>query len=160
MKEIYLAGGCFWGVEAYFQAVKGVVETNVGYANGDISNPKYEDLKQHRATHAETVRIRYDENITNLNKILDHFFYIIDPYSVNKQGNDYGLQYRSGIFYTNDEDKKAIMDYLSKIPDSKNFKVLIEKLNNYYEAEEYHQSYLKKNPHGYCHIDLNNMKKD
>ncbi len=154
MKTIYLAGGCFWGVEAFFQRIKGVTNTKVGYANGDTVNPSYEDLKAHRATHAETVMVEYDESIIPLETVLRAYFSIIDPYSVNKQAHDEGLQYRTGIFYLNEEDHKKIMNYVNKLDGHEDFKIKIEKLDNFYDAEEYHQSYLKKNPHGYCHVDL------
>lgn len=160
MKTIYLAGGCFWGVEAYYQRLKGVINTRVGYANGNTINPSYEDLKMHNATHAETVKIDYDENVTSLSTLLMHYFRMIDPYSVNRQGNDIGLQYRTGIFYLNEDDRLEIMAYINSLDNHENFKIIIEKLDNFYDAEEYHQSYLKKNPHGYCHVDLSVIKKE
>ena len=108
MKTIYFAGGCFWGVEAFFQRIKGVVNTRVGYANGDIENPSYEDLKYKRATHAETVKVDYDENIISLEKLLSYYFSIIDPYAVNRQANDIGLQYRTGVFYLDKNGNKHL----------------------------------------------------
>ena len=115
-------------MQAYFKLINGVVNTTVGYANGNIEHPKYEDLKNGRATHAETLKIEYDEKVISLKTILVYYFKVIDPYSVNKQGEDEGIQYRTGIFYLNDLQKDEINKYLSEIPDSKNFKVLIEPL--------------------------------
>lgn len=158
MKTIYFAGGCFWGVEAFFQRIKGVVNTRVGYANGDIENPSYEDLKYKRATHAETVKVDYDENIISLEKLLSYYFSIIDPYAVNRQANDIGLQYRTGVFYLDKNDEIKIRNYFNTLDNHENFKIIIEELKNFYDAEEYHQNYLKKNPHGYCHIDLSEVK--
>ena len=163
MKTIYRAAGCFWGSQAFYSRLKGVLSTRAGYANGDKVNPSYEDLKQHRATHAETVKIDYDENILSLEKILSYYLQIIDPYSVNHQGEDYGLQYRTGIFYLTEEDHRFILDFLQKKEAEYNkgkFAILVEPLTNFYDAEEYHQDYLKKNPHGYCHVNLNLVKKE
>ena len=153
MKTIYLAGGCFWGVEAYFQRLKGVISTKVGYANGNTTNPKYEDLKQGKATHSETVLIQYDENIISLEKLLEHYLRFVDPYSINKQGHDEGLQYRSGV-YGNKEDLKKVKQYFDAHLKPE-YKIEILPLDNFYNAEEYHQNYLKKNPNGYCHVNLN-----
>ena len=102
MKIIYVAGGCFWGVEAYYKKLKGIIDTECGYANGNSVNPSYEDLKNHIATHAETVKIVYDENVISLTKILEHFLRIVDPYEINHQGEDYGIQYRTAIYYVNE----------------------------------------------------------
>ncbi|HHU24770.1 MAG: peptide-methionine (S)-S-oxide reductase MsrA [Bacilli bacterium] len=157
MKRIILAGGCFWGVEAYFQRLKGVVKTTVGYTNGNMENPTYEDLKKHRATHAEACEIYYDETIMPLEKLLTHFFRIIDPTSLNQQGMDIGLQYRTGIYYTAEEDLKTINEYIEKIRNNYARPIVVEvqKEKGYYLAEEYHQDYLDKNPQGYCHVNLN-----
>ena len=163
MRTLYLAAGCFWGCQAFFDQMKGVVKTQVGYANGNTVNPKYEDLKHGQATHAETVKIEYDENLISLDKILDYYLFIIDPYSVNHQGEDYGIQYRTGVFYEDDNYGNEIKSHLKKREDELNkgpFAILIEPLENFYPAEEYHQDYLKKNPHGYCHVNLNSIKKE
>ncbi len=157
MKIIYIAGGCFWGVEAYFQSLKGVLETKVGYANGNTVNPKYEDLKKGIASHSETVKINYDENIISLEDILEHFLRFVEPYSVDRQGHDIGHQYRSGIYYTDLADKDVVLNYFSKTlnPD---YKIEVLPLDNFYLAEEYHQDYLIKNPGGYCHVNLGLIK--
>ena len=158
-KVIYIAGGCFWGVEAYYDLLKGVISTRVGYANGDKENPTYEEVKSHLTTHAETLKLIYDDSIISLEKILEHFLRFVDPYSIDKQGHDEGHQYRSGIYYINDGDEKVIRDYFDKHLNV-GYKIEIKKLENFYDAEEYHQDYLKKNPGGYCHVNLSFAKKN
>lgn len=159
IKTIYIAGGCFWGVERYFQQIKGITNTKVGYANGNIVNPKYEDLKSHIATHSETVKIEYDNEIINLEAILNHFLRFVDPYSIDKQGEDYGHQYRSGVYFVDNDDQKVINDYFNNHlkPD---YKIEVLPLANFYLAEDYHQDYLIKNPNGYCHINFNLIKEE
>ena len=161
-KEIYFAGGCFWGMEAYFSRVKGVVETKVGYANGNIKNPSYEEVCKGIATHSECVKIIYNDKITNLDILLNHYFRVVNPYSVNKQGNDEGLQYRSGIYYLDVDSKSIIINYINNLQTHSNKKIVVEvlPLNNFYDAEIYHQKYLDKNPNGYCHIDLSLLKEE
>lgn len=153
-KEIYLAGGCFWGVEKYFASIKGVVFTNAGYANGRTDSPSYEDVLYGNTMHAETVRVIYDPDIISLPFILDMYYKIIDPVSVNKQGNDRGTQYRTGIYYTDANDRHIIEKSLKTLSESYDKPLAVEcsSLINYYPAEEYHQKYLDKNPFGYCHI--------
>ena len=153
MKTIYLAGGCFWGVEKFFQQAKGVISTRVGYANGTIENPHYEDLKLGLDDASETVEINYDENIVSLEKLLEYYLRIIDPYSVNKQGEDEGVQYRTGVYYRNNEDKDVIERFFAKNLGNTH-KVELLPLNKFYLAEEYHQNYLNKNPNGYCHVNM------
>ena len=154
-KEIYLAGGCFWGVEGYFQRLNGILDTEVGYANGNTEDTTYEKIKN--TDHAETLRLKYDENKINLTEILEHYFRIIDPTSVNKQGNDVGRQYRTGIYSKDEEVLKFAEEFIAE--KQKEFKeeiaVEVSKLENFIPAEEYHQDYLEKNPLGYCHINLN-----
>ena len=113
MKTIYLAGGCFWGVEKYFSMAKGVISTKVGYANGSIKNPSYEDLKKGRDDASETVKIEYDETIVSLEKLLEYYLRVVDPYSLNKQGEDEGIQYRTGIYFEDEADEKIIKDYFA-----------------------------------------------
>ena len=157
MKTIYLAGGCFWGVEHFFSLVKGIINTEVGYANGTLDNPKYEDLKHGLDDASETVKIDYDENVISLEKILELYLRVVDPYSVNKQGEDEGVQYRTGVYYQNDSDKEAIKKYFDNVLE-KDYKIEVVKLNKFFTAEEYHQDYLNKNPQGYCHINMAKLK--
>lgn len=154
-KEIYLAGGCFWGVEKYFSSIKGVMTTDVGYANGRTQNPRYEDVVYRNTNHAETVRVVYDPTIVSLPFILEMYYKIIDPTALNRQGNDKGTQYRTGIYYVDSQDKDIAQRSLEQL--AQNYagqKIMIElkPLEHYYKAEEYHQKYLDKNPDGYCHI--------
>lgn len=156
MKEIYLAGGCFWGLQAYFDLKSGIKETIVGYANGHTSNPTYEQVCTNSTGHAETVYIKYDENEIMLNRLLELFWKVIDPTSLNKQGGDIGTQYRTGIYYNNEKDIGIIKESLEKEAKkyTKAIVTEVEELKCFYPAEEYHQKYLEKNPNGYCHIDL------
>ena len=156
IKEIYLAGGCFWGVEEYFARIDGVIDSVSGYANGSFDNPSYENVCNNSG-HAETVHITYDSTKVSLDTLLKYYFRIIDPTSVNKQGNDKGVQYRTGIYYQNEEDKQIALNAIKEEQKkySKPIVVEIEKLKRFDKAEEYHQDYLKKNPNGYCHINLN-----
>ena len=156
MKDIYFAGGCFWGVEEYFSRINGVIDTEVGYANSKVENPSYELVCSGMTDSSETVKIIYDENIISLENLLEKLFLVIDPTLLNRQGNDIGSQYRTGIYYNNDEDFKLINSYIDKIRHNYDKDILTEvlKIKNFYPAEEYHQDYLKKNPNGYCHIKL------
>ena len=155
MKTIYLAGGCFWGVEHYLSFINGIKETTVGYANSDIASPSYEDLKAHRSLASETVEVLYDEDVISLKEILDLFFEIIDPTLLDQQGHDIGHQYRTGIYYTDTEDMPVIRNALAELSGKYERPVLTEllPLDNFTKAEEYHQDYLYKNPTGYCHVD-------
>lgn len=154
MKEIYLAAGCFWGAEKYFSLIPGVVSTEVGYANGRIDNPTYKEVCTDTTGFAETVKIKYNEEEISLTFLLDQFYKVIDPTSLNRQGKDRGTQYRTGIYYTNPEDEAIIKGSVVLLSESLKDPVAIEvkPLNNFYPAEEYHQDYLEKNPGGYCHI--------
>lgn len=156
-KRIVLAGGCFWGVEAYYQRLKGVIDTNVGYANGNIENPTYEQVCQGIATHAEAVEVKYNNDEISLSKILEHYFRMINPFSLNQQGNDIGIQYRTGIYYENELDKELVLEFINNKQKELDKQIMVEikPLENFYLAENYHQDYLIKNPGGYCHIDLN-----
>lgn len=161
IKDIYFAGGCFWGVEKYFSSIPGVIETCVGYANGLTSDPSYEDVCTKNTGHAETVKVSYDDELTSLEHLLYMFYEIIDPTSVNKQGNDRGTQYRSGIYYVCLEDEPKIVRSLKCLQEKYSSPLAIEvmPLYNFYRAEEYHQKYLDKNPSGYCHIDSKAFEK-
>ena len=156
-KEIYLAVGCFWGVEAYFSNLKGVLETEVGYANGNILNPTYQDLINGVATHAEVVKVKYE---IKLDKLLEHFFRIINPFILHRQGNDIGIQYRTGIYYLNQDDLPIIKKVIREFEAQHSKKTVVEvlPLKNYTKAEEYHQDYLVKNTRGYCHVDLSLLR--
>ena len=156
IESIYLAGGCFWGIEEYMDRIDGVVDAISGYANGNTQNPSYEDVIYKNTGHAETVLVKYDPEIIELKELLLYYFKVIDPVALNKQGNDVGTQYRTGIYYLNEEQKdvaKSLVDLKQK---EYNNPILVEilALDNFYEAEDYHQDYLKKNPQGYCTIDL------
>lgn len=159
--KIYLAGGCFWGVEAYFSKLPGIIKTEVGYANGNIQNPTYEKVLTGETEFAETVLIEYNPDKISLDEILAHYFDIVDLTTLNRQAHDSGTQYRSGIYYVKDQDKEIIEHAIEQ--EQKKYKnpivTEIKKLENFYPAEEYHQKYLDKNPRGYCHINLSKMEK-
>ena len=153
METVYLAGGCFWGMQKYFDQFDGVVKTEVGYANGPDRHPGYEEVCR-SSGHAETVRIDYDEEMISLTRILQYYFLVINPTSINRQGNDIGIQYRTGIYYIQEGQLKEINAEYSrqeKIAGAR-LAVEVEPLKNFFLAEEYHQKYLDKNPGGYCHI--------
>ena len=151
---IYLAGGCFWGTQRYFDCLAGVVRTEVGYANGSTKNPTYEQVKHENTGHAETVKVEYDPEKISLTELLEQYYKVIDPVSVNRQGGDIGVQYRTGIYYTDPAQKPVIDASLSKLQKQYSVPLAVEALplSNFYTAEEYHQKYLEKNPGGYCHI--------
>ncbi|WP_311492684.1 peptide-methionine (S)-S-oxide reductase MsrA [uncultured Anaerococcus sp.] len=157
MRDIYLAGGCFWGVDAYFSKLEGVLATEVGYSNGNTTTTTYEEL--YKTDFAETVKVTFDEEKISLRDILEHFYYIINPFSLNRQGNDLGRQYRTGIYSKNENDLEVAKNFLSEKQKECDRKILVEveTLNTYVVAEAYHQDYLKKNPAGYCHIDLTDV---
>ncbi|MBQ6560193.1 MAG: peptide-methionine (S)-S-oxide reductase MsrA [Erysipelotrichaceae bacterium] len=156
MKKIYLAGGCFWGVEHYLSLIEGIRETTVGYANSDIPSPAYEDLKAHRSSASETVEAVYDETVIALKEILEMFFRIIDPTVLDQQGHDIGHQYRTGIYYDDEQDLPVIQEAMEELSSHYDKPVVTEvlKLESFTKAEDYHQDYLIKNPDGYCHVDL------
>lgn len=154
MKEIYLAGGCFWGTEHYFKQIHGVVGTEVGFANGNTENPTYKEVYTDQTGYAETVRVTYDERVVTLEFLLNMFFKAIDPVSLNKQGHDEGTRYRTGIYYTS-EDQLAVVDKVFAEQQALTAEpIVVERLplKNFYAADEYHQDYLDKNPQGYCHL--------
>lgn len=153
-KEIYLAGGCFWGTEHYFKQMDGVVETEVGFANGHTQNPTYKEVYTDRTGYAETVRVRYNPELISLEFLLQMFFKAIDPLSLNKQGHDEGTRYRTGIYYTDVEDLPVIDNVYAEEQKNYDQPLAVEKqpLERFYPAEEYHQDYLDKNPSGYCHL--------
>lgn len=156
LQTIYLAGGCFWGIEAYISRIYGVKDVTVGYANGTGENPSYEDVVRGNRGFVETAEVKYDPERVQLTELLTDFFKVINPTSVNKQGNDVGINYRTGIYYVNDGDLPVINAVVAKEQTKYDKKIVTElmPLQNYYLAEEYHQDYLEKNPDGYCHVDL------
>ena len=150
---IYLAGGCFWGTQKFFDQFDGVTATEVGYANGPDARPTYQDVCA-SSGHAETVRVDYDPSVLSLAKLLEYYFMVIDPLSVNRQGHDSGIQYRTGIYYT-DESQLHEIETVYRAQEAKagaKLAVELQPLQNFFTAEEYHQKYLDKNPNGYCHI--------
>jgi len=142
-RTILLGGGCFWCIEAAFQNLPGVTKVTSGYAGGSVKNPSYEEVCNGETGHAEVVKIQYDQEKVNLTKILELFFLVHDPTTLNRQGADSGTQYRSIIIYNDEADKKLIDDYLSKIKDSYSEPIVTEvkAYMDFYEAEEYHKNY-------------------
>ena len=153
-RELYLAGGCFWGMQKYLDNVCGVLQTEVGYANGKTENPTYEEVCSCGTGHAETVHVLYDAQRVSLEELLELYYGAINPTSLNRQGGDIGSQYRTGIYYTEEEDLPVIVRSISSLQARLDKPVAIEvkTLENFSLAEEYHQKYLDKNPNGYCHI--------
>ena len=161
MSEIYLAGGCFWGTEKYIASIHGVLSTEVGYANGKTLNPTYEEVCTNNTGHAETVHVVYDPGIVSLEFLLELYYEAIDPTSYNRQGGDFGSQYRTGIYYVDDKDLPVIESSISKLQKriDKPIAIEVKRLENFSPAEEYHQKYLDKNPAGYCHIGRSKIEK-
>lgn len=161
INKIIVAGGCFWGVQAYYLKVRGVVSAISGYHGGHKDFPKYQEVCTQLTGHTESVYLEYDSSQTNLIKILDHYFHITNPTSLNYQKGDIGTHYRSGIYYFSDEDKKIINEYINCIKDFYDEKIVTEVLpaDEFWPAEDYHQDYLDKNPGGYCHINPSHFKK-
>lgn len=163
MKSIVLAGGCFWGVEAYFKQLKGVIDTSVGYVDGNKRHPSYEEVCQGVATHTEATHITYDETIIILEQLLEHFLRFVDPFSINKQGHDIGRQYRSGVYVSDALEAEQVNQFFKSYFSEKDYKRVMIKVKpnlDYDLAETYHQKYLDKNPGGYCHVNLNLATKD
>ncbi|MFT3983084.1 MAG: peptide-methionine (R)-S-oxide reductase MsrB [Lachnospiraceae bacterium] len=161
MSEIYFAGGCFWGLEKYLSSIHGVKSTQVGYANGDTRNPTYEEVCNQNTGHAETVSVIYDPGVVTLEFLLELYYEAIDPVSHNRQGGDAGKQYRTGIYYVNQEDFPVITHSIAGLQTrySKPIAIEVMPLRNFTAAEEYHQKYLDKNPGGYCHIGKKQFEK-
>jgi len=154
--KAYFGAGCFWGVEAEFRKLDGVIRTSVGYMGGNTENPSYEEVCSDTTGHVEVVEIEYDENILQFSELLDKFMTIHDPTQLNRQGPDIGSQYRSVIFYTNNDQydisTKSILKLNNKI--DKSIVTTIEAKSKYYLAEEYHQKYLEKKGLASCHVNL------
>ena len=156
-KDIILGGGCFWCTEAIYKYVNGVEDVVPGYIGGDKENPTYEEVCSGTTGHAEVVKINFDSSKISLDKLLEIFFKTHDPTTLNRQGNDVGTQYRSVIFYENENELEFFEDYINKINNSNTFisKIVttLEKKSNFYEAEQYHHNYFEKNPlNGYCNM--------
>ncbi len=154
IKDLYFAAGCFWGAQKYFKLLDGVVGTVVGYANGDTLNPTYKEVYTDTTGYAETVHVQYDTAIISIEFLVSMFFKAIDPMSLNKQGEDVGTRYRTGIYYIAPEDNTVIHDVYSSVEKEYGCELAVEvlPLKNFYTAEEMHQDYLDKNPEGYCHL--------
>lgn len=159
LKEVFYAGGCFWGVEYYFSQIPGVHDVTVGYANGITEHPSYEEVCSHKTGHAETVHVVYDPELVSLQTLTEHYFLIINPVTLNQQGNDVGDQYRTGIYYTDEKDLETLQAVMDEVQKDYTSPIVTEllPLQCYYLAEEYHQDYLEKNPGGYCHIDFSSL---
>lgn len=155
-RDIYLAAGCFWGAEKYLKLIEGVTFTEVGFANGNTENPTYKEVYTDQTGYAETVHLRYNPAVVSLRFLLEMYFMAIDPTSLNKQGEDEGTRYRTGIYYTNAADRAIIDEVVAE--EAKKYglplRVEVEPMRNFYPAEEYHQDYLDKNPSGYCHLPV------
>jgi peptide methionine sulfoxide reductase msrA/msrB len=162
IQTIYFAGGCFWGVEEYFSRIEGVQDAVSGYANGTTENPSYEEVIYKNTGHAETVKVTYDESKISLEQLIGYYLKIVDPTSVDKQGNDVGNQYRTGIYYNRETDASVIESLLALEQEKFEKPIAVENLplDNFYVAEEYHQDYLKKNPNGYCHVDMDKLEEE
>lgn len=160
MKTIYFAGGCFWGTEHYMSQFDGVVETTVGYANGSVADPAYEEVYTDQTGHVECVKVVYDEEMISLATLCRLFFRSIDPLLLNRQGGDIGTRYRTGIYWNDTDDQAVIEEVYAEIQQKYNEPLVVEKspLKCFYSAEEYHQKYLVKNPEGYCHLSLSTLK--
>ena len=160
IKNIYFAGGCFWGVEHFFKGVDGVVSTMPGYANGVLRNPSYEQVYTDTTGHAETVQVGYDPSRVGLGKLVKLFFASIDPLALNRQGHDVGTRYRTGVFYEDPEDlpvleaEFAALELKLWVPPATE----LLPLRGFWPAEERHRDYLGKNTGGYCHLDLKVFK--
>lgn len=160
MKTIFFAGGCFWGTEHYIRQFEGVTDTQTGYANGNIPSPSYEQVYTDATGYAECVKVIYDSGIISVETLCRLFFRSIDPLSLNRQGEDQGTRYRTGIYWDDEEDRTAIEKVYSEIQDRYEERLMVEKerLECFYPAEDYHQDYLLKNPEGYCHLSLQTLK--
>ena len=160
MKNIYFAGGCFWGTQHFFSQVDGVKEAVCGYANGNTRNPKYEDVYTDTTGFAETVKVTYNPERIGLEELTDYFFCIIDPLSLNRQGHDEGTRYRTGIYYTDPAERAEIEKVYARVEEKLGVPLVVElePLKSFFPAEERHQDYLTKNPEGYCHLSLKTFR--
>ncbi len=154
IKDIYFAAGCFWGAQKYFKLIDGVVGASAGYANGDVPDPTYKEVYTDTTGYAETIHVQYDASSISLEFLTSMFFKAIDPLSLNRQGEDVGTRYRTGIYYIDPEDYTIIHDVYASVEKEcgRHLAVELLPLKNFYTAEEMHQDYLDKNPEGYCHL--------
>lgn len=153
-KVIFLAGGCFWGTEHFIKQIQGVISTETGFANGHTEHPTYKEVYTDTTGYAETVKVEYDADVVDLRFLLELYFKAIDPTSLNKQGEDEGTRYRTGIYYTDCGDLPIIQQVFNEVAQQYDLPLAVEvlPLSNYYAADEYHQDYLDKHPDGYCHL--------
>jgi methionine-S-sulfoxide reductase len=158
-KTIYLAGGCFWGMERALQMLDGILSTTVGYANGHTDNPTYKEVCTDTTGYRETVKVVYESRKISMLKIIDAFFICIDPTQANRQKEDVGTQYQTGVYYDNEADLPLLKRIFSERKDNyPAFHVELKPLERFYDAEEYHQDYLIKNPNGYCHVSFDEFE--
>ena len=159
-KDLYLAAGCFWGAEHYLKRIRGVVKTEAGYANGNISHPTYREVYTDSTGYAEAVHVVYDPDVLGLERLVQIYFKAIDPLSLNRQGDDEGTRYRTGIYYSDPADLPSIQRIYERVAGELKAPLAVEvkPLKNFYRAEEYHQDYLDKHPQGYCHIPASLME--
>ena len=160
MNVIYFAGGCFWGTQHYMSQFHGVLESEVGYANGVVDNPTYQQVYTDQTGHVECVKVSFDSYVISLKTLCRLFFRSIDPLLKNRQGDDCGTRYRTGIYYMNEADKESVNEVFQEIQSGydKPLAVEILPLDCFYKGEEYHQQYLLKNPDGYCHLSSSLLK--
>ena len=154
-RDIWFAAGCFWGAQKFFQRLEGVVFTETGFANGRTENPTYKEVYTDTTGHAETVHVRYDPEKVSLEHLTELFFKIIDPLSLNRQGEDEGTRYRTGVYYADPCDLSTLESVFQRVKNElgvADIPVELEPLRCFYPADEYHQHYLDKNPGGYCHL--------
>lgn len=156
-----VAGGCFWGVQHFYSHLKGIVDSTVGYANSVVGAPSYEQVKTGETGAAEAVLLKYDEGRISLSDIYDTLFLVCDPTTLNRQGGDVGTQYRTGIYYQSPEERAEAEAAISRHQGDYAQKIAIEvaPLASFCRAEDYHQEYLEKNPQGYCHVRMGNLRK-
>ena len=153
-ETIYLAGGCFWGAEHYLKQIRGVLDTEVGFANGHTPSPTYQEVYTDTTGYAETVRVTFDPSVLPLETLIELYFHSIDPVSVNRQGHDTGTRYRTGIYYTEEQQLPAIRSVYRRVAAAHDvpLAVEVEPLRTFTPADESHQDYLEKHPDGYCHL--------
>lgn len=154
-RDIWFAAGCFWGAQKFFKLIEGVESTEVGFANGWVDNPTYEQVYTDKTGHAECVHVRYNPGRVSLEKLTELYFKIIDPLSLNKQGEDEGTRYRTGVYYEDERDLAVLSVVFARVKKElgvEEMPVELLRLDRFFPADEYHQDYLDKHPDGYCHL--------